>query len=231
MAPPSLLAVSGLVKRYGKLRVLADVSFSLEAGSSLLVQGPSGCGKTTLLRCLALLEDIQAGEVVFGGQMILRAGYRVRPQRSARLGIAMVFQQLYLWGHLTVLDNVALPVCLGKGVARPMARSLAGDLLVSLGLGEKLSEYPANLSGGQRQRVALARALIHEPQLLLLDEITANLDPETALRVLSLVENVNAKGTSVILISHSDIIPSSLRRHSLVYDTSATSWIYNDASV
>ncbi|MFL6232179.1 MAG: ATP-binding cassette domain-containing protein [Thermoanaerobaculia bacterium] len=219
-----LLQVRDLVKQYGSTKVINKMKFNLESGSSLLIKGPSGCGKTTLLRCIALLEDIQGGEIIFGGKTILTRDYRLRPQRSVRLGIAMVFQQLFLWGHLTVLDNVALPLWLRRDASRASARKRAWGLLDSLGVGEKIEEYPSSLSGGQRQRVALARALIHEPQLLLLDEITASLDKDTALKVFSIIEEVNKKGTSVILVSHADFIPPTLRQSTLVYDPMSQAW-------
>nr|WP_279239757.1 ATP-binding cassette domain-containing protein [Scytonema sp. UIC 10036] len=116
----------------------------------------------------------------------------------------MVFQQLYLWSHMTILENVSLPLWLRNGKNKKIADEVAKEKLALLGIKHKANDYPNQLSGGQRQRAALARALVHSPQLLLLDEITANLDSETADKVIAIVEEIS-KNTSVILITHSNL--------------------------
>jgi polar amino acid transport system ATP-binding protein len=210
-----LLQISNLYKTIGKHPILSDVNLALDLGDSLIVRGKSGCGKTTLLRCIALLESIDRGQITFNGRIVSPS--QKKYQTTKRPDIGMVFQQLYLWPHLTIRDNVALPFWLRHQGNRHTANALATEKLTELGIEVGIDRYPHQLSGGQRQRVALARALVHSPQLLLLDEITANLDPETAQTVLGIIENIIAAGTSVILISHTPIL-SNIWSHSLNFD-------------
>jgi ABC-type polar amino acid transport system ATPase subunit len=197
------LTVEYLGKTLNRKPILDNVSFTLAKGESLLITGESGCGKTTLLRCLALLEEIDHGRITFNGETVSKKSQLKRATGADRLEIGMVFQQLYLWSHLTVLENVALPLWLRNGKDKTQSQTAAKKQLASLGLETKADDYPSQLSGGQRQRVALARALVHSPQILLLDEITANLDPETADRVLEIVGKIAASGTSIIMVTHS----------------------------
>lgn len=217
-APNALLQVVGLHKKLGHQTILSDLNFSLEAGESLVVQGKSGCGKTTLLRCLALLEPIDQGQIFFNGRSVSIAQKNHRAQRRPDIG--MVFQQLYLWPHLTIVDNVALPLRLRHQGNKKNSQRLATEKLAQLGVTTGLDRYPHQLSGGQRQRVALARALVHSPPLLLLDEITANLDPETARTVLQLIEEIIIAGTTVILVSHTPI-HTNVWSHNLIFDGQA----------
>lgn len=211
----SFLSIEHLTKKFNKKIVLEDISFSLGKGDSMLVQGKSGCGKTTLLRCIALLEPIDDGQIIFNGKIVSKPGYINRTNNELEIG--MVFQQLYLWPHMTVLDNVVLPFWLRHGKNKKLAYEVAKYQLSQLDIEDKAYEYPSQLSGGQRQRAALARALVHSPQLLLLDEITANLDPETAYRVVAIVENIIQTGTSVIWVTHSDL-PSQIWSYTLRFD-------------
>ncbi|WP_315790969.1 ATP-binding cassette domain-containing protein [Fischerella sp. JS2] len=212
------LSIENLEKRFNHTVILDEVNFSLERGESLIIQGKSGCGKTTLLRCIALLEEIDRGRIIFDEKVVSKPGYVDRS--TNRLEISMVFQQLYLWSHMTVLENVSLPLWLRNGKNRRLADEVAKDQLAQLGIDNKAYDYPNQLSGGQRQRVALARALVHSPQLLLLDEITANLDPETAHKVIGIIENIIASGTSVILVTHS-IFTSTIWSYALRFDGNA----------
>jgi len=209
------LSVENLGKKFNRTDILNNVNFSLEKGESMLIQGKSGCGKTTLLRCIALLEAIDQGQIIFNGKVVSELGHINRTE--SRLAIGMVFQQLYLWSHLTVLENVALPLWLRNGKNQKLADEVAQNQLAQLEIEDKVKEYPNQLSGGQRQRVALARALVHSPQLLLLDEITANLDPETAYKVVGIVERIIEAGTSVIWVTHSEL-PSQIWSYILDFD-------------
>jgi ABC-type polar amino acid transport system ATPase subunit len=210
-----LLTVENLGKRFNHKPILENVNFSLDPGESLLIQGKSGCGKTTLLRCIALLESINQGQIIFNDRTVSKPGKLDRAEN--RLEIGMVFQQLYLWSHMTVLDNVSLPLSLRNGNRKKLADELAKQQLAHLGIEDKANDYPSQLSGGQRQRVAFARALVHSPKLLLLDEITANLDPETANTVITLVEKIIESGTSVIWVTHTDL-PSKMWSSILRYE-------------
>lgn len=212
MAKP-LLHIENLQKNIGHRSILTDLNLTLYPGESMVVQGKSGCGKTTLLRCIALLEPINRGQIVFNGQVVSTSSNLT----TSRPDIGMVFQQLYLWPHLTIRENVALPIQLRRQGSKKIANSLAVEKLAQLGIEEGIDRYPHQLSGGQRQRVALARALVHSPQLLLLDEITANLDPETAQTVLDLIKRIIATGTTIILISHT-LVDADAWSHRMIFD-------------
>jgi polar amino acid transport system ATP-binding protein len=213
-----LMRLDNVAKAYGDNQVFKNLSFSIQERNSVVVQGPSGCGKTTLLRCMALLESIDEGRVDYEGIPVVLPHTKPEPPRRIRLAIGMVFQHLHLWPHLTVLDNVSLPLRLASGISRARAEEKAREVLNLLKIDHKDAEYPFTLSGGQQQRVALARALVHTPKLLMLDEITANLDQASATRVLSAVEEISNRGTTIVLASHSELIPNSLRQVIIRYD-------------
>ncbi|MBV8896988.1 MAG: amino acid ABC transporter ATP-binding protein [Acidobacteriaceae bacterium] len=196
----SAISVDSLSKRHGDAAVLVDVTLSIEVGEFVVVRGPSGSGKTTLLRCLALLERIDAGEILYGERVMMRPGTQPHPRDAFGHGVAVVFQDLYLWPHLSVFDNVILP--LRNQYSRKLANDMAWRALETTGIAMKSREYPIALSGGQRQRLALARVLALRPSILLLDEVTANLDPTTARSILMLLGEMHLAGTTIVLVSH-----------------------------
>ncbi|MEL6159890.1 MAG: ATP-binding cassette domain-containing protein [Cyanobacteria bacterium J06627_32] len=217
-----LLRVECISKTVNRTRILDNVSFTLDAGESMLVKGESGCGKTTLLRCIASLEQIDTGQITLNGQIISHSNHD--RARNTQTGIGMVFQQLFLWPHMTVLENVALPLRLQRRKGRKdrkIANENARHQLSKLGIEDKARDYPSQLSGGQKQRVALARALALSPQILLLDEITASLDPGTAHTVVEIIEDLIMSGTSVIWVTHS-VLPSSI--WSYVFSYNGSNW-------
>ncbi len=194
-----LLHVVGLRKRYGERDVLAGVDFSVEAGECVALMGESGVGKSTLLNCIAGLDSASAGEVWLGGEPMLSLP---EPQqaRLRRERLGFVFQAFHVLPHLSVADNVALPLML-LGRSEP-TRVMA--MLDAVGLADRAGSWPAELSGGQLQRVAIARALVHRPPLLLADEPTGNLDPETATRILDVLwQQVRQEGAALLLVTHS----------------------------
>ena len=195
----ALLKVRGLRKSYGDRVVLADIDLDVAAGDVVCLIGSSGSGKSTLLRCLNLLEQVDDGEMVFEGTDIGDPRVDVRAVRR-RMG--MVFQAYNLFPHLTVLDNVTLSPRRVHGVGRRAAEARARELLDRFGLADKADAHPDRLSGGQQQRVALVRALATSPRLLLLDEITAALDPELVGDVLTAVRELAAEGTTLVLATH-----------------------------
>lgn len=221
-----LLTVDNLQKKFHKNIIIDHLSFSLLKGENLIIYGKSGCGKTTLLRCIALLEKIDEGKICFDGETVSKKDYIKPIYDFKNLEISMVFQNLYLWNHLTVLENVAMPLRLRTKCSRKLANQAALKKLIDLEIGHKAEDYPTQLSGGQRQRAALARAIVHSPSILLLDEITANLDLETAEKVIQLVEQIAySKETSVILTSHARLT-SSVWSQALIHD--GTRWIKKD---
>jgi polar amino acid transport system ATP-binding protein len=195
----ALLEVSGVRKSYGDKLVLDDVSLTVGQHDVICLIGSSGSGKSTLLRCLDLLEDIDDGVITFEGAEI--SDPRV-DTRSVRSRIGMVFQAYNLFPHLTVLDNCTLAPRKVHGVRRAAAEARALSLLEKFGLADQAAKHPDRLSGGQQQRAALVRALCTNPTLLLLDEITAALDPELVGEVLEIVRAEAAAGMTMVLATH-----------------------------
>ncbi|GAA1159373.1 amino acid ABC transporter ATP-binding protein [Nocardioides aquiterrae] len=195
----SLLSLSGVRKAYGDKVVLDDVSLTIDHHDVVCLIGSSGSGKSTLLRCIDLLEDIDDGVISFEGEEISDPRVDARRVRSR---IGMVFQAYNLFPHLTVLENCTLAPRKVHGVSRAEAAERAMSLLSRFGLADQAAKHPDRLSGGQQQRAALVRALCNEPTLLLLDEITAALDPELVGEVLEIVRAEAAAGTTMILATH-----------------------------
>ncbi|WP_232677291.1 amino acid ABC transporter ATP-binding protein [Nocardioides sp. R-C-SC26] len=194
-----LLQVRGLRKSYGERVVLADVDLSVYAGDVVCLIGSSGSGKSTLLRCLNLLEPIDDGTIHLDGREI--SDPLIDP-REVRRQVGVVFQAYNLFPHLSVLDNCTLAPRRVHGLSRADAESAARELLMRFGLGDHVDHHPDRLSGGQQQRAALVRALCLRPSVLLLDEITAALDPELVGEVLALVRELAADDVTMVLATH-----------------------------
>ena len=188
-----------LRKSYGDKVVLSEVDLTIEPHDVVCLIGSSGSGKSTLLRCLNLLEDIDDGVIRFEGREISDPRVDAR-QVQQRMG--MVFQAYNLFPHLSVLENCILAPRRVHGVPRREAERHARELLDRCGLADHVDAHPDRLSGGQQQRAALVRALCTNPKLLLLDEITAALDPELVGDVLRLVADLAAEGTTMVLATH-----------------------------
>ena len=198
-----MLKLAGVTKRFGARTVLHAVSLQVAPGEYVAVVGESGIGKSTLLHVIAGLEPVDAGSVVFDEAEITRmdddSATRLRRDR-----FGFVFQAFHVLPHLTVLQNVGLPLLL-RGVKREELERRAAALVAAVGLGGREQSMPRELSGGELQRVAIARALVGDPQLVLADEPTGNLDPENARLVLELLRNqVKAHGAAGILVTHSE---------------------------
>jgi len=194
-----LLRVEQLAKHYGAAPVFEQVSFEVAHGEVVAVLGESGVGKSTLLNALAGLDAPSAGRVELAGRTLQGlADTALAHWRRANVGF--VFQAFHVLPHLTVAQNVALPLLL---LGRPAA-SRVGEMLAAVGLAGFDARLPRTLSGGQLQRVAIARALVHRPPLVLADEPTGNLDPDTADRVMDLLAaQVRAEGAACVLVTHS----------------------------
>jgi polar amino acid transport system ATP-binding protein len=195
----SLVEIDRIVKRFGALTVLDDVSLSVARGEIVAVIGRSGSGKSTLLRCINGLEPIQGGRIVFEGTVVNDAATDLRRLRT-RVGI--VFQSYNLFPHLTVAKNIALALRVVKGLPAAEIDRIVEDVLRRVGLSEKIGAWPDQLSGGQQQRVAIARSLAMAPQLMLFDEVTSALDPELTGEVLKTVEDMARDGMTMILVTH-----------------------------
>lgn len=200
MKQKSILQVEHLQKSYDNHPpVLKDISFSMEKGEVVVIVGPSGCGKSTFLRCINLLEPINEGKIFLEGTDI-----RKNPKEAhvIRQKIGMVFQSYELFPHMTILENVVLAPCMVQKRNKTEVVQEAKNLLERVGLLDKRDAYPRQLSGGQKQRVAIVRSLIMHPELLLLDEITAALDPEMVREVLQVVLELARDGMTMLIVTH-----------------------------
>jgi polar amino acid transport system ATP-binding protein len=195
----ALLEVSGLRKTYGDRVVLDSLDLTVHPHDVVCLIGASGSGKSTLLRCIDLLEHTDDGTIRFEGEDISDPRVDARRVRS-RIGV--VFQAYNLFPHLTVLDNITLAPRKVHGVGAAEARARALGLLEEFGLADKAGVHPDRLSGGQQQRVAVVRALATRPSLLLLDEVTAALDPELVGEVLAVMKSLAAEGMTMMIVTH-----------------------------
>jgi polar amino acid transport system ATP-binding protein len=194
-----MIKIDNITKSFGSTVVLNEVSLDVRSGEVLAIIGRSGSGKSTLLRCLNGLERIDGGTITFEGKPL---SYERSALRSLRRDVAMVFQSYNLFPHMTVEDNVSFAPRIVGGMRDEPARKLAAEMLDRVGLSDKLQSHPRDLSGGQQQRVAIARALAVKPKLLLLDEVTAALDPELVGEVLRVLSDLANDGLTMILVTH-----------------------------
>ena len=200
MSQEMILKTDKLRKSYESGQpVLKDISFTLEKGEVVVVVGPSGCGKSTFLRCLNMLEPIDSGTIQFKDRIIDRGK---RDVYEIRQKIGMVFQSYDLFPHKTILGNIILAPLKVQKRDKNEVTAEAEQLLARVGLLDKKDSYPRQLSGGQKQRVAIVRALIMHPEILLLDEITAALDPEMVREVLQVVLELAKDGMTMVIVTH-----------------------------
>lgn len=194
-----MISIKDVHKCFGEIEVLKGVSLDVAEGEVVCIIGPSGSGKSTLLRCINALNDIQSGSITVQGQEVNDPKLAVRELRKK---IGIVFQQYNLFPHKTALENIVMAPILVFGESRDSAEKRARELLEKVRLGGKENAYPNELSGGQQQRVAIARSLAMRPKVMLFDEVTAALDPETVKEVLLIIKEVAADGMTCILVTH-----------------------------
>lgn len=195
----ALLKIKALKKSFGDHQILKGIDLDVQQGEVVVVLGPSGCGKSTLLRCLNGLEPIDSGEIELEGLGVLG---KDTSWEKARQHVGMVFQSYELFAHMSVIDNILLAPLKVQKRAKADVEKLADDLLKRIGLFERKNAYPRELSGGQKQRIAIVRALVMQPQLILLDEITAALDPEMVREVLEVVMELAKQGMTMMIVTH-----------------------------
>ena len=195
----ALLTLHDIHKYYGATHALRGIDLAVASGEVVVLLGPSGCGKSTLLRCINGLEPIQGGNITLQGCGVLG---RDISWHAARQHIGMVFQSYELFNHLSVIDNILLGPLKAQKRRREDVEAQADRLLARIGLLERKHAWPRELSGGQKQRIAIVRALCLNPNLLLLDEITAALDPEMVREVLDVVLELAAEGMTMLIVTH-----------------------------
>ncbi|HKK48792.1 MAG TPA: amino acid ABC transporter ATP-binding protein [Alkalispirochaeta sp.] len=193
------VTVDRVTKYYGDKLVLDDVSVAVQEHEVVCLIGASGSGKSTLLRCIADLVDFNAGQISLDGVSIFDESFG-RNGLHKRIGI--VFQAYNLFPHMTVLNNITLAPRKVHGVSRSESEQNARDLLRLFGLEGYADSYPEQLSGGQQQRVAVVRALATNPEVLLLDEVTAALDPELIGEVLKIIKDLKDQGMTMLIVTH-----------------------------
>jgi putative ABC transport system ATP-binding protein len=209
------LKASGVCRRYGKQEVLKDFALTLEAGSFEALMGPSGSGKSTFLHLAAGLLAADAGEIRVGGADIVRMS-DAEATRFRRRHVGVVFQAFNLLNEMSVRDNILLPAKL-DGATGDLARF--DSLVRLLGLSDKLGRKPEDLSGGEQQRVAIARAIAREPDIVLADEPTGNLDAKSAKDICKLLLQLGSAGRSAILVvTHDPVVAACAKRVHFLQD-------------
>ncbi|PWK78059.1 putative ABC transport system ATP-binding protein [Mucilaginibacter oryzae] len=194
------------------IHALKSVSLSINKGEFVALMGPSGSGKSTLMNILGCLDTPTKGQYVLNGIDVSRmTDSQLAEVRNSEIGF--VFQTFNLLPRNTALDNVALPLVYA-GVSKEKRTERAAGALKNVGLGHRMDHKPNELSGGQRQRVAVARALINNPSIILADEPTGNLDTKTSIEIMGLIEDIHAKGNTIILVTHEEDI--ALHAHRIV---------------
>ncbi|HLM31438.1 MAG TPA: amino acid ABC transporter ATP-binding protein [Solirubrobacterales bacterium] len=207
MTTVPVLEAAGVSKIYEGQAVVKEVDLTVGRGEVKAIIGPSGSGKSTFLRCLALLEASDEGQIRLEGEPIGEIRGRIAFTRERQLAreranIGMVFQRFNLFPHLTAEGNVQTALVTVRGLSRHEARERADEMLARVGLAERAHAYPSELSGGQQQRVAIARALVMEPKVMLFDEPTSALDPELVREVLDVIEELAKAGMTMIVVTH-----------------------------
>lgn len=194
-----MIEVNNLYKNFGKLEVLKDVTASVKEKEVVVVIGPSGSGKSTFLRCINMLEEPTDGEIIIDGTNLMDKKTNINVVRQ---DVGMVFQRFNLFPHMTALENVSISPLKVRGLSKNEAEKIGRELLIKVGLSDKIPVYPEKLSGGQQQRVAIARALAMKPKIMLFDEPTSALDPEMVGEVLAVMKDLAKEGMTMVVVTH-----------------------------
>lgn len=194
-----LIQVENLVKKFGEVEVLKDISVDIYKGDVVCVIGPSGSGKSTFLRCLNRLEEPSGGHILFEGVDIVDKKTDIDRHRQK---MGMVFQQFNLFPHMTILKNLTLAPMKLQGRSRQEAEEQALKLLHKVGLADRANAYPNQLSGGQMQRIAIVRSLCMNPDVMLFDEPTSALDPEMVGEVLNVMRELAEEKMTMVVVTH-----------------------------
>ncbi|MGY9049269.1 MAG: amino acid ABC transporter ATP-binding protein [Rhodobacterales bacterium] len=205
----SAISIKNVSKQFGDTVVLRDINLEVPKGQVSCLIGPSGSGKSTLLRCMAFLEQANAGTILIEGEPVGfvdgpngRRRQTAAELRRARSKIGMVFQQFNLWPHMTALGTVSASLRRVRQMSKAEAEAIAMRQLEKVDLKERAHHYPSQLSGGQQQRVAIARALALDPTIMLFDEPTSALDPELTGEVLNVMRTLADEGMTMVVVTH-----------------------------
>jgi putative ABC transport system ATP-binding protein len=197
-------------------QALHKIDLTIKKGEFVSIMGPSGCGKSTLLNLMGLLDQPSGGTVEIDGQRV----ENYRDKELARLRndkIGFIFQSFHLINDLSVIDNVEIPLLYRPGTAR-QRQELAQEALNRVGLGNRMKHFPTQLSGGQKQRVAIARAIVGKPEIILADEPTGNLDSNMGNEILSILQGLNAAGSTIVMVTHDESMARRTGRLIRLYD-------------
>lgn len=198
-----MIQFSGVDKNYDENRALVNINFSIEKGEMAFITGPSGAGKTTLLKLIYRSETPDRGMIKVAGWDLSKLKESTIPYLRRNVGV--IFQDFRLLQNKTVFENVALALSI-HGYMKSVIKEKTFAFLKHVGLRHKCDSFPQCLSGGEQQRVVIARAMVSEPTVLLADEPTGNLDPETASVIIKLFKEINVRGTTVLIATHSEFL-------------------------
>jgi len=196
-----MITFTNVTKKYGSDQVLSDVNFSIDKGSFAYLIGPTGSGKTTIFRLIIKDLTASSGEITLSEWNLKKLSKSRVPELRRKVGV--VFQDLKLLQDRTVIENIMLPLDFANKSERESKR-LSQEILNEVGLSGKENMFPTQLSGGERQRVAIARALVFNPEVILADEPTGNLDTKTSFQILGILKNINKRGTTIFMATHND---------------------------
>ena len=227
-----MVKIQTLTKAFGKHTLFQNLSLEFPRAKLSVIMGPSGCGKSTLLRCINFLEMFDSGGITIGDTSVSwNAGESERPTpdrratlHKMRLKTGMVFQSFNLFPHLTVLENVTLAPMQVRKLPAKEAVDLSRVILSRVGLGDKTDAYPSRLSGGQQQRVAIARSLAMQPEVMLYDEPTSQLDPRLVDEVFNVMRELDNEGMTQIVVTHHARFAREVAERVLMFEEGRAEW-------